>query len=99
MNHMSVEVKNIHFQTTGDMLFKKIYLGQMNVSYDFEAIQNNDVGVRRGEAVIVLNKDDPDWYWVQRENGQEGFVPSNYLSQATESKQHSYTGISGHFAY
>lgn len=30
----------------------------------------------------VLNKEDPDWYWIVRTDGQEGFVPSAFVYPA-----------------
>lgn len=30
----------------------------------------------------VLNKEDPDWYWIVRSDGQEGFVPSAFVYPA-----------------
>ena len=48
--------------------------------FDFRAADENDVSVRRGETVCVLNKEDPDWWWVERENGDEGFVPTSYIT-------------------
>ena len=37
------------------------------------------MGVERGQCVTVLNSDDPDWYWVSKFDGQEGFVPSGFI--------------------
>jgi len=37
------------------------------------------VNVERGELITVLNKDDPDWFWMVRSDGQEGFVPSAFV--------------------
>lgn len=31
---------------------------------------------------LVLNKEDPDWYWIVRTDGQEGFVPSAFVYPA-----------------
>ena len=30
----------------------------------------------------VLNREDPDWFWVVRSNGQEGFIPSGFVYPA-----------------
>ena len=38
--------------------------------------------MERGEFVTVLNREDPDWYWVVRSDGQEGFVPSAFVYPA-----------------
>lgn len=43
------------------------------------ARDENDVSVERGEFVTVLNREDPDWYWIIRSDGQEGFVPSGFV--------------------
>lgn len=32
--------------------------------------------------LLVLNKEDPDWYWIVRTDGQEGFVPSAFVYPA-----------------
>lgn len=48
--------------------------------YTFVARDENDVSVERGEFVTVLNRDDPDWFWVLRHiDGSEGFVPSGFV--------------------
>lgn len=46
--------------------------GRYIVLYTFIARDENDVSVERGEFVTVLNKEDPDWYWIVRTDGQEG---------------------------
>lgn len=32
--------------------------------------------------LTVLNKEDPDWYWIVRSDGQEGFIPSAFVYPA-----------------
>nr|CAG4651920.1 EOG090X083C [Triops cancriformis] len=56
--------------------------GRFIVLYTFIARDENDVSVERGEFVTVLNREDPDWYWVVRSDGQEGFVPSAFVYPA-----------------
>ena len=51
----------------------------LRVMYDFRAREENDVSVRRGEMVTVLNKDDQDWWWVENCKLQQGFVPKSYI--------------------
>lgn len=53
--------------------------GRYVVLYTFIARDENDVSVERGEFITVLNKDDPDWFWIIRSNAQEGFVPASFL--------------------
>ena len=47
------------------------------------------MSVERGEFVTVLNREDPDWFWVVRSDGQEGFVPSAFVypAEAIQSKR------------
>ncbi|XP_028398391.1 SH3 domain-containing protein Dlish-like [Dendronephthya gigantea] len=59
--------------------FVKRNHGQYSVLFDFEAVQEDDVSVKQGERVVVLNKDDADWYWVKTKDGREGFTPKEYL--------------------
>ncbi|BES93222.1 Variant SH3 domain [Nesidiocoris tenuis] len=56
--------------------------GRFIVLYTFIARDENDVSVERGEFVTVLNREDPEWYWVVRSDGQEGFVPSGFVYPA-----------------
>ncbi len=44
--------------------------------------EEGDIGVERGEFVTVLNKDDPDWFYILRSDSREGFVPSSFLCPA-----------------
>ncbi|KAK6641818.1 hypothetical protein RUM44_013535 [Polyplax serrata] len=56
--------------------------GRYIVLYTFIARDENDVSVERGEFVTVLNREDPDWFWIVRSDGQEGFVPSGFVYPA-----------------
>jgi len=51
----------------------------LRVLFDFEACDDDDISVRRGELVKVLNKDDDDWWWVENVRRDQGFVPRNFL--------------------
>jgi len=62
--------------------FQKCPCGRFIALFSFHSKEENDVNVERGEFVTVLNRDDPDWYWVARETGQEGFVPGRFLCPA-----------------
>jgi len=62
--------------------FSKKPSGHYIVLYTFTARDENDVAVERGEFVTVLNQEDPDWAWVLRADGQEGFVPSGFVYPA-----------------
>lgn len=71
---------NNYTQTGADIHpFYKDPVGKYVALYSFEAREENDVTVDRGEFVTVLNKEDPDWFWVCRSDSEEGFVPSSFL--------------------
>jgi len=62
--------------------FAKDPSGRFIVLYTFIARDENDVSVERGEFVTVLNREDPDWFWIVRTDGQEGFIPSGFVYAA-----------------
>merc|ERR1712000_518693 len=55
--------------------------------YDYEAAEDNEVSLREGEIVSDIQRIDPDWWLVKNEAGQEGLVPSNYLTLLEEDDQ------------
>lgn len=76
--------------------FFKDPAGRYVVLYTFVARDENDVSVERGELVTVLNHEDPDWFWVLRSDGQEGFVPSAFVCPAVaDSAQESQGTVHG----
>lgn len=59
--------------------FKKSNCGDYIVRFDFMACDENDINAQKGDKVTVLNKDDKDWYWVSNNQGDEGFIPKDFL--------------------
>lgn len=53
--------------------------GRYVVLYSYSAQDENDLSVERGQCVTVLNSEDPDWFWVSKFDGSEGFVPSGFI--------------------
>lgn len=51
----------------------------LRVLFDFQACDDDDISVVRGELVKVLSKDDNDWWWVENVHQEQGFVPRNFL--------------------
>lgn len=50
------------------------------VMHNFVYREENDLSVRPGDYVYVLNKEDEDWYFVRRVfDSAEGFVPSRFI--------------------
>lgn len=71
------------FTSEPDFLpFTKNISGRYIVLYTFIARDENDVSVERGEFVTVLNREDVDWFWIVRSDGQEGFIPSGFVYPA-----------------
>lgn len=62
--------------------FHKEPNGRYIVLYTFIARDENDVSVERGEFITLLNRDDSDWFWIVRSDGQEGFIPSGFIYSA-----------------
>jgi hypothetical protein len=54
-------------------------------SFDFEAEASNEISLREGMLVEVLQEKESGWWLVTREN-KIGFAPSNYLELIPESK-------------
>lgn len=69
--------------------FAKDPSGRYIVLYTFIARDENDVSVERGEFVTVLNREDPEWFWIVRSDGQEGFIPSGFVYPADNVLQQS----------
>ncbi|CAN9500203.1 unnamed protein product [Ophioblennius macclurei] len=51
--------------------------------YDYVAQNDDELAFQKGQVIIVLNKDDCDW-WKGELNGREGLFPSNYVKLTTD---------------
>ncbi len=63
------------------------------VLFDFEATQSDDLSLREGEIVEVLDKDESGW-WIGRVDNRKGEFPFNYVQLLTEDEAKAY--INGH---
>jgi len=50
-----------------------------NALYDFEADGDDELSVKEGEKLVVLEKDSDEWWKCRNSNGLEGVVPASYL--------------------
>lgn len=77
--------------------FRKFIWGVYVMQQDFDAVDENEISVRTGQHVSLLNQDDVDWYWVVRhDDSQEGFVPRAFLVELMHVEQPYSAGKRGH---
>ncbi|XP_048577723.1 SH3 domain-containing protein Dlish-like [Nematostella vectensis] len=65
-------------------VFMKKNFGEFVALWDFNATAEDDITASKGDVVTVLNKDDPDWYWVVKRSGDEGFIPKEFIIPADQ---------------
>jgi ankyrin repeat protein len=58
---------------------------KMHVLYDFIAEQSTELSLHRGDIVTVITQESKEWSYVEF-NGQQGYVPTNYLSAVLSSQ-------------
>ena len=46
---------------------------------DFQAVEEDELTMRKGERVSLVKKDSEDWWWVLNSRGERGLVPSYFL--------------------
>jgi actin cytoskeleton-regulatory complex protein SLA1 len=47
--------------------------------YDFDADGDDELTIKEGEPLIILEKDGDEWWKVRNERGAEGVVPASYV--------------------
>lgn len=60
--------------------FTQEFLEELVVIHDFEALEEDEVFINKGERVKVFNAEDPFWLWVETTPGMQGFVPRSCCS-------------------
>lgn len=60
--------------------FTQQFLEELVVIHDFEAREEDEVFISKGERVKVYNAEDPFWLWVETAAGMQGFVPRSCCS-------------------
>lgn len=48
--------------------------------------QGQGMGFEKGEIFVLISKSNKDWWSVKRGNGQQGFVPANYVREIEPAK-------------
>ena len=54
---------------------------QVVALYDYKAQRSDELSLRSGDSVLVLYKDSANWWMGQLPSGQQGFFPSNYVTE------------------
>ncbi|KAH6914937.1 hypothetical protein BKA70DRAFT_559793 [Coprinopsis sp. MPI-PUGE-AT-0042] len=55
-----------------------------SVLYDFTADGDDEMSVKEGEQLLILERDGDDWWKCQNADGHTGMVPASYLELASE---------------
>jgi hypothetical protein len=85
---------NLPTAAEGDLLSSEVKnIAQCQALYSFAASTDLELSLYEGQIVSILAEHDLDgnseWWLVTCENGQQGYVPANYLSPHVDFQQHS----------
>uniref|UniRef100_A0A4W3IDB2 non-specific protein-tyrosine kinase n=1 Tax=Callorhinchus milii TaxID=7868 RepID=A0A4W3IDB2_CALMI len=58
--------------------------------YDFEALENHDLNLMKGEEYVLLQKCDVNWWKAKDKHGCEGYIPSNYVTEKKSNNLEKY---------
>uniref|UniRef100_A0A8R1DUA9 SH3 domain-containing protein n=1 Tax=Caenorhabditis japonica TaxID=281687 RepID=A0A8R1DUA9_CAEJA len=59
--------------------FSKVEICEAPILHGFTATAPDDLGVREGETITILNVSDPEWIYVRNSENQSGFVPASHV--------------------
>ncbi|XP_076849360.1 tyrosine-protein kinase Tec-like isoform X2 [Brachyhypopomus gauderio] len=48
--------------------------------YDFAGTESQDLALHSGEEYVIVEKCDVNWYRARNKYGEEGYIPSNYVT-------------------
>ncbi|XP_030287356.1 tyrosine-protein kinase Tec [Sparus aurata] len=49
--------------------------------YDFPGAESHDLSLVKGDEYVILEKCDVNWYKARNQYGEEGYIPSNYVTE------------------
>ncbi|XP_017293817.1 tyrosine-protein kinase Tec [Kryptolebias marmoratus] len=49
--------------------------------FDFPGVEAHDLSLKKGGEYVILEKCDPNWYRARNKYGEEGYIPSNYITE------------------
>ena len=53
--------------------------------YNYQERTKEDLSLKKGDLVYIINMDGDWWYALSKETGRKGFVPMNYLAAQEDS--------------
>lgn len=53
---------------------------QVVVLYDYKAQRSDELDLFAGDEIVVLYRDNENWWMGELADGQQGFFPSNYVT-------------------
>lgn len=53
---------------------------QVIAIYDYRAQRSDELTLYKGDVITVLYKDNESWWMGELSDGQQGFFPSNYVT-------------------
>ncbi|KAM7376936.1 hypothetical protein PAMA_013627 [Pampus argenteus] len=51
--------------------------------YDFEGTEPHDLSLVKGDEYVILERRDANWYKARNKYNEEGYIPSNYITEKT----------------
>ena len=58
--------------------------------FDYEARTKEDLTIRKGDLLEITSKTNVAWWKAKNENGQEGWIPSNYVAKRDSLESEAY---------
>ncbi|XP_033839515.1 tyrosine-protein kinase Tec [Periophthalmus magnuspinnatus] len=49
--------------------------------YDFPGAEAHDLSLKKGQEYVIVEKCDVNWYKARNKYGEEGYIPSNYVTE------------------
>ncbi|XP_015282772.1 PREDICTED: LOW QUALITY PROTEIN: tyrosine-protein kinase BTK [Gekko japonicus] len=53
--------------------------------YDYTPMNEQDLQLQKGEEYLILEESNDLWWRAQNQNGEDGYIPSNYVTEARDS--------------
>ena len=62
----------------GDAVKYPVFVGK----YDYDSRTDDDLSFKKGDLMYIISTDEGDWWFARsKDNGQEGYIPSNYVAE------------------